>query len=250
MADIKVNKNKSVIDDVFTMADAQMLYQTSNPYAAYDAALKKYFLSEEDRKAVEAAKRMEEEWIWVSGYKATDSEMKCRDYQYELGKKFDMPDGEVIIECQNGFHLCRDLDDVFQFYSIGNGNRFFEVQALVRKSDYDEYGAFMTGRCLSSRREKLVAKSIIFTKELTADQILTGHGVADWADEEKAMALKESVSAVIERRRAAEMVKLGYSEAFAKFLSRRDGEYEVAKAVAAEKDLSMDMKVLAIMRMG
>ena len=250
MADIKVNKNKSVIDDVFSAADAQLLYHTHNPYIDAQAAIDKYFKDQEARAKAEAAKRMEEEWIWVSGYKATDSEMKCRDYQYELGKKFDMPDGEVIIECQNGFHLCRDLDDVFQFYSIGNGNRFFEVQALVRKSDYDEYGAFMMGRCLPSRREKLVAKSIIFTKELTADQILTGHGVEDWTDEEKAIALKESVFAVIERRRAAEMVKLGYSEAFAKFLSRREGEYETAKAVAAEKDLSMDMKVLAIMRMG
>lgn len=39
----------------------------------------------------------EEKWIWVDGYKGTDKDMKCRGYQYEFGKQFDIPEGEVAI---------------------------------------------------------------------------------------------------------------------------------------------------------
>ena len=47
----------------------------------------------------------EEEWIWVTGYKGTDKDMKCRDYQYELGKQHDMPEGTDITMCYSGFHF-------------------------------------------------------------------------------------------------------------------------------------------------
>lgn len=29
----------------------------------------------------------EEEWVWVDGFKGTDKDMRCRDFQYELGKR-------------------------------------------------------------------------------------------------------------------------------------------------------------------
>ena len=45
-----------------------------------------------------------DEWIWVEGYKGTDKNMCCRDYQYEIGKQFDMSDDEEIKECSSGFH--------------------------------------------------------------------------------------------------------------------------------------------------
>lgn len=28
-----------------------------------------------------------EEWIWIDGFKGTDSDMKCRDYQFRIGIK-------------------------------------------------------------------------------------------------------------------------------------------------------------------
>ena len=62
MASKKVNKNKSVIDDVFTVRDIQSLYHTHNPYIDAQTAIDKYFKDQEDRVKAEAAKRMEEAW--------------------------------------------------------------------------------------------------------------------------------------------------------------------------------------------
>lgn len=128
------------------------------------------------KKMIENVEKIEktEEWIWVEGYKGTDKNMKCRDFQYELGKQFDMPEDEEIEACNSGFHLCRDLADVYSYYDIGNGNRFFKVKALVRKEDYDrmerESSIYMFS--LYSRHDsKLAAKSIEFISELTPDEI-------------------------------------------------------------------------------
>ena len=41
----------------------------------------------------------DDEWIWVDGYKGTDEDMKCHDFQYELNKQFDMPEDVKIKSC-------------------------------------------------------------------------------------------------------------------------------------------------------
>ena len=130
----------------------------------------------EEAKAIDDAmesvtEEPKEEWIWVEGYKGTDKDMKCRDFQYTLGAQYDMPE-EDIKECTSGFHLCLKLDDVFSYYDVGKANRFFKVKALVCKSDVDQYGTREYGYYQVYRRDKLVAKSIIFISELTQDEIL------------------------------------------------------------------------------
>ena len=87
-----------------------------------------------------------EEWIWIDGFKGTDSEMKCRDYQFKIGETFTVSDEKEVKLCEYGFHLCAALNDVFKYYPIGNNNRFFKVKALVRKEDYDNLGPmYFTG---------------------------------------------------------------------------------------------------------
>ncbi len=81
-----------------------------------------------------------EEWIWIDGYKATDKDMKCRGYQFEMNKCFDISDDKPVELCGHGFHLCVKFNKVLKYYRIGDGNRFFEVKALVRKRDYDNLG--------------------------------------------------------------------------------------------------------------
>lgn len=184
----------------------------------------------------------EEEWVWVTGYKGTDRDMKCKnDYQFEIGKKFDMPEGEDAVLCDSGFHFCPRLKDVFDYYNIGFGRRYFEVSALVRKNG-DRRGLWSTGI------DKRTSKSIIFTRELTVDEILISAGVdfSDWTEEEKAMAIESGVSAITDARKAKQLVELGYSEAFSKWIINR-GDFDSAYAVGQQKDLSMDMKVAAIL---
>ena len=52
------------------------------------------------------APNKKEEWIWVEGYKGTDADMRCRGYQYEFDKQFDIPENEEVEMCKKGFHLC------------------------------------------------------------------------------------------------------------------------------------------------
>ena len=115
----------------------------------------------------------EEEWVWVEGYKGTGKNMCCREFQYELNRQFDMPEDVNIEECENGFHLCLNLHDVFGYYKIGNGHRFFKVKALVRKSDKEKYGKFINDELgwYIGKYDKIVAKSIIFISELTIDEV-------------------------------------------------------------------------------
>ena len=63
----------------------------------------------------------------IKVYKGTDKDMKCRDFQYELGKTV-TDDGAV--RCGGkGFHSCDAPFDVLRYYPMRNGNRFFEAEA-------------------------------------------------------------------------------------------------------------------------
>ena len=89
----------------------------------------------------------------VKGYKGMDANMKCRGMQYKVGKTYHA-EGTVIM-CVNGFHFCRRLTDVFEFYDNENGNRFFEVEADEVYKD----------------KKKSVASEIRIIKELTEEEV-------------------------------------------------------------------------------
>lgn len=62
----------------------------------------------------------------VKGYKATDNNMQCRGYQFELGV-WHKHDGDVVM-CESGFHFCEYPSGPWAFYG-GNNTRVFEVEA-------------------------------------------------------------------------------------------------------------------------
>ena len=59
-------------------------------------------------------------------YKATDKDMKCRGYQYELGKTAEV-DGDIEL-CENGLHACEMPLDVLGYYVPRDGSRYFEAE--------------------------------------------------------------------------------------------------------------------------
>lgn len=199
---------------------------------------------EESSEPIVAEEVPEEEWVWVEGYKGTDANMCCRDFQYELGKQYDMPDDAKIVECESGFHLCLKLDDVFGYYHIGEGNRFFKVKALVRKKDYDTYGECYWYSL--SKKDKIASKSIIFVSELTKDEILKGTDAEKLSEKYKDIAIKVGLMAASVNYKVDALVEDGYSQSFAANIIKRD-LFERAHAVASQSDLSMDMKVLWIL---
>lgn len=209
-----------------------------------------------ESKMNEALANPSEEWIWVEGVKGMDKDMQCRGYQFEIGRQEDMPEGEKIIDCRSGFHFCLNLADVFEYYDIGNGHRFFRVKGLVRKKDFDEYvDPYKLTPTRSSewalkpwRRDKLAAKSIVPLYELTPDQIFSGTKEANWPLEDKIFALENGKAAVQDRVDMRELISLGYSETFAYYLvTKCHDKLEVAKTVGSLTELSMDMKVLCIL---
>ena len=202
----------------------------------------------------------EEEWIWVKGFKGTEKDMSCKGYRYELGKQFDLDDDINPVLCEKGFHFCKNLENVFRYYSIGDGNRFFEVEALVKKSDwyseqeknrtcklYQPY-SYLPGFIVSD--DKYSAKSIRFVRELAVDEVFGALGtdcdVQEWADEQKKRAMETSIAAVRKEVREFELCAAGYSPAFSKYIAGDTDRYKTAMAMASLPDVSMDVKVMAI----
>jgi hypothetical protein len=192
-----------------------------------------------------------EEWVWVEGFKGTDKNMCCRDFQYELGKQYDMPDDQTIKACESGFHLCLEFEDVFNYYNICLGNRFFKVRALVRKTDRDSYGHsivdFCRGYTHHGRCDKIAAKSIIFLSELTIDEICKPTTLCDLPYEYKQMAIEIGVENTIMNYQISTLVEDGYSLPFASYMVERN-RFNIAHIFGSQKDLSMDMKVLCILK--
>ena len=59
-------------------------------------------------------------------YKATDKDMKCCGFQYELGKTAEV-EGDIEL-CENGMHACEMPLDVLGYYAPGDGSRYFEAE--------------------------------------------------------------------------------------------------------------------------
>ena len=68
--------------------------------------------------------KVTEEGVIIKGYKATDENMKCRGYQFELGKWHEHT-GKLEL-CASGFHFCEYPSGPYCFYTDG---RVFHVEA-------------------------------------------------------------------------------------------------------------------------
>ena len=66
----------------------------------------------------------------MRGYKAFNKGWKCRDFQYELGKTYELGEGEVLAICACGFHFCKNPIDVFGYYPMNDNTVIAEVEAL------------------------------------------------------------------------------------------------------------------------
>ena len=60
----------------------------------------------------------------MKAYKGFDEDLKCRDFQYKIGKTYEEPTAEL---CEKGFHACEYPLDVFEYYAPGNMSRYCEV---------------------------------------------------------------------------------------------------------------------------
>ncbi|EBX0664768.1 hypothetical protein AH515_18680 [Salmonella enterica subsp. enterica serovar Hadar] len=90
-------------------------------------------------------------------FKGFNKDLKCRDFQFEIGKTFHH-DGKVEA-CVSGFHACECPFDVFSYYSPAD-SRFAETISFGI-TDREEYGD-----------TKIASASITIKAELTLPQFI------------------------------------------------------------------------------
>lgn len=67
-------------------------------------------------------------------YKGFDKGLKCRDFQYEIGKEYEEERAEI---CDTGFHACENPLDVFGYYAPAD-SRYCEVELDANNQKLDD----------------------------------------------------------------------------------------------------------------
>ena len=118
----------------------------------------------------------------IISYKGFDKNMKCRGFQYEVGKEYEM-DGEIKC-CKQGFHACKSPMEVWDYYDMLS-SRYAEVEQSG-KIDKEEYSTKVCSSCIKIKAELKLAdiinigvewlKDITSPSKVKADGMLNDNG--------------------------------------------------------------------------
>ena len=118
----------------------------------------------------------------ITSYKAFDKNMQCRDFQYEVGKEYEM-DGEIKC-CNRGFHACKSPMEVWDHYDMLN-SRYAEVEQSG-KIDEEENSTKVCSSHIKIKAELKLEdiinigvewlKDITSTSKVNADSALNDNG--------------------------------------------------------------------------
>jgi hypothetical protein len=78
----------------------------------------------------------------MKGYKGFDKDLKCRGFQYEVGKTYEC-EGKIVL-CENGFHFCEEPKQIYGYYDDLTVCRYCEVEASGEIINGD-------GKCVCSK---------------------------------------------------------------------------------------------------
>ena len=208
-----------------------------------------------------------DEWVWIEGYKGTDSDMTCyNNFQFELNKKY-VFNGDIEL-CERGFHFCKTLKDVFNYYDLCNSdkpNRYFKVKALVStkqmkaqeeeyKRKLEEYRSYSRVYRFRPTNDKFVAKEIVLTEEVSFKELLPYINFA-YVETEADWNLVRKIGYEQYKRNyfINKMDGLGFGETFLNVLYddlNGSGLYSTVKFAQAlnEENVSKDMAVYLLLK--
>ena len=118
----------------------------------------------------------------ITSYKAFDKNMKCRGFQYEVGKEYEM-DGEVKC-CNQGFHACKSPMEVWDYYDMLN-SRYAEVEQSGKIDEEEKSTKVCSSRIKIKAELKLAdiinigvewLKDITSPSKVKADGVLNDNG--------------------------------------------------------------------------
>ncbi len=90
------------------------------------------------------------------GFKAMNADMTCRDYQFELGKTYQIDNKMPLKLCsESGFHFCLNFEDVFDYYNW-HVSRVFKIKSETE---------------VLTRSNKSITKEITILEEVTKQDI-------------------------------------------------------------------------------
>lgn len=115
----------------------------------------------------------------IIAYKGFDRNLKCRDFQYEVGKEYEI-NGEIEC-CKRGFHACKSPMEVWDHYDMLN-SRFAKVEQSG-KIEEEENSTKVCSSCIKIKAElkltDIINIGIEWLKDITSPSKIKADCVND-----------------------------------------------------------------------
>ena len=102
-------------------------------------------------------------------YKGFDKDLKCRDFQYEIGKTYEEPTADL---CSSGFHACEYPLDVFGYYAPDKMSRYCEVDLDVLSNKKSNEDSKRCGKKIAVKAEIGIAGLVKAAVEYTMEKAI------------------------------------------------------------------------------
>ena len=181
-------------------------------------------------------------------YKGFDENLKCRGFQYEVGKEYEEKRAEI---CDAGFHACENPMDVFEYYAPAD-SRYCEVELDANEQKSSD--SKRVGKKISIKAEIGIAGIIKAGVEYIKDQVNWDNdkesNTGDWSaatntGDRSAATNTGNRSAAIVKGKESVAMAIGYDSKAKGSLGcfivlaewkKSDGRYHIADVKSAKVD--------------
>ena len=149
----------------------------------------------------------------VIAYKGFDKGLKCRDFQFEIGKTY-THDGSVKA-CASGFHSCENPFDVWSYYGPADGNRFALIEAsgeISRHGDDSKLASAKLSVNVELTLPEFIKRGVKYLLSLTKDVVADVSAASGYASQ---LAASGNASQLAASGDASKLAASGYASKLA-----------------------------------